>query len=812
MITLTNINKYYQSGQGKYHALRNINLTFPDRGLNFIVGKSGSGKSTLLNVIGGIDNYDSGDLQIDNVSTKDFSKKDYNAYRNTYIGFIFQEFNVIKSLSVYDNIALSIELQHQNVHTMHQKILDIIERVGLKGKENRRMNEISGGEKQRVAIARALIKNPKVIIADEPTGNLDSKNRDIIMNLLHELSKDRLVIVVTHDRNLASIYHERIITIKDGAITSDESLINQEISSNQLTITPIAPSVLTSLTLAWKSFKLNRIRFIFIIILFTISLIFSGIVVNLFIANPSKEYAKYQDDYGSFVVSLNQAYTNRNITTNSAFFTYEFDQLSEMFEKNNVQSFNSMVINSPIDMNSTNTDNFYTNDIKRIITFDNDASLLDKIKPFDIPPQYEETANVDYRCYITDYLAKSLIENNYFNNINMTIEDVLLKEIKLTNFIKPLTIEKIIDTNYENFDGANMDDSKVYGAFIDNQVFYASVFVLTSTYENMISPTNIPYTFDNIIYEALGKTGTQEGIKFTTYNSTYKFVNDNCFAPDKPKKGEPTQVAVSTALFNYCFGISNESIIFTKAGVSIDGAAANTFTVIGTERVPAALSFVITGVFESDEFIICTPTTSQSELYSNYLNASYYEGGYMLMMTSDSLDDNSAVYDSLFNNITTNSISDVVIDNVSFIKLQLVKQFINDNILFFAGLFFVFCLFSVLMIFNFIIINIKNSTKDIGIYMSLGMSGFRISLIYLFQVLMISLISMIVALIGTTIFLFVLDSIFSSQALIDFSIINMTSFGIFVIIIIAFITPMLTIFIPLLNLSNKKPIDVIKSS
>ena len=238
MIKLTNINKYYTSSLGKFHALKDINLTLPDQGMVYIVGKSGSGKSTLLNVIGGIDNYDSGTLTITdlvknddgsvkevNLDTANFKRKDYNGYRNTYIGFIFQEFNVIKGLTVFENIALSLELQQLNVKEHHQEILDIIEKVGLKGKEKRRINELSGGERQRVAIARALIKNPKIIIADEPTGNLDSKASKEIIDLLKISNKKyhQTIIMITHDMNLAKEAN-RIITLEDGHIVKDEKI------------------------------------------------------------------------------------------------------------------------------------------------------------------------------------------------------------------------------------------------------------------------------------------------------------------------------------------------------------------------------------------------------------------------------------------------------------------------------------------------------------------------------------------------------------------------------------------------------------
>ena len=150
MIEIKNLNKYYNSGSQKFHALKDINLTFPEKGFYFITGKSGSGKSTLLNIIGGIDSYDSGDLIINNLNTNNFKRSDFNAYRNSYIGFIFQEFNVIKNLSVFDNIALSLRLKNINVHKNENEILEVIEKVGLKGKEHRKMNQLSGGERQRV--------------------------------------------------------------------------------------------------------------------------------------------------------------------------------------------------------------------------------------------------------------------------------------------------------------------------------------------------------------------------------------------------------------------------------------------------------------------------------------------------------------------------------------------------------------------------------------------------------------------------------------------------------------------------------------
>lgn len=224
MIIINNLNKFYYSGNERYHALRDIHLELPEKGFIFITGKSGSGKSTSLNVIGGIDSYDSGEFIIDGLNTKQFSRRDFNAYRNSYIGFIFQEFNVIKNLNLYENIALSLQLQNKSVKENHEFIMQTIQSVGLEGKEKRKMNQLSGGERQRVAIARAIVKNPHVIIGDEPTGNLDQKNRDIVMDILKETSKQKLVIVVTHDKTLADKYGDYEVTLKDGRIISKKEI------------------------------------------------------------------------------------------------------------------------------------------------------------------------------------------------------------------------------------------------------------------------------------------------------------------------------------------------------------------------------------------------------------------------------------------------------------------------------------------------------------------------------------------------------------------------------------------------------------
>ncbi len=222
MLEIRNVTKIYRSKTGtEVKALDGVSLTFPENGMVFILGKSGSGKSTLLNVIGGLDGADGGEFIIKGKSSKEFVGSDFDAYRNTFIGFIFQEYNILDDFTVGANIALALELQGKKA--TNEQINAILSEVDLLDYAKRKPNELSGGQKQRVAIARALVKNPEIIMADEPTGALDSNTGKQIFDTLKELSKNKLVIIVSHDRDFAERYGDRIIEMKDGKIESDHT-------------------------------------------------------------------------------------------------------------------------------------------------------------------------------------------------------------------------------------------------------------------------------------------------------------------------------------------------------------------------------------------------------------------------------------------------------------------------------------------------------------------------------------------------------------------------------------------------------------
>ena len=229
MLELKGIKKEYKTGDFIQKALDGVDLTFRDNEFVAVLGPSGSGKTTMLNIIGGLDRYDSGDLIINGISTKDYKDRDWDTYRNHTIGFVFQSYNLIGHQSVLANVELALTISGVKRAERKQKALEALDRVGLKEHAKKKPNQLSGGQMQRVAIARALVNNPDVLLADEPTGALDSGTSVQVMDLLKEVAKDRLVVMVTHNPRLAETYATRIVNIEDGRIVHDSDAPEKEV-------------------------------------------------------------------------------------------------------------------------------------------------------------------------------------------------------------------------------------------------------------------------------------------------------------------------------------------------------------------------------------------------------------------------------------------------------------------------------------------------------------------------------------------------------------------------------------------------------
>lgn len=234
MLKLIDITKEYKVEEESVLALHDVSIEFRKNEFVSILGPSGCGKTTLLNIIGGLDRYTSGDIQIDNVSTKEYDDVDWDTYRNRRIGFVFQSYNLIPHMNILKNVAMSLTLAGVESEERKARALEALRKVGLEAQAKKKPNQLSGGQMQRVAIARALVNNPEIILADEPTGALDSESGIQVMDLLKEVARDRLVIMVTHNPSLAEEYSTRIVYLKDGQVVGDTMPYNSEDEENEI--------------------------------------------------------------------------------------------------------------------------------------------------------------------------------------------------------------------------------------------------------------------------------------------------------------------------------------------------------------------------------------------------------------------------------------------------------------------------------------------------------------------------------------------------------------------------------------------------
>jgi putative ABC transport system permease protein len=307
MLTLKNITKNYVIGELVVRALRGINLSFRDKEFVAILGPSGCGKTTLLNIIGGLDRYTTGDLLVDNTSTKEFKDPDWDAYRNMRIGFVFQNYNLISHISVIQNVELALTISGVSAKERKERAREVLIQVGLEDQLYKRPNQLSGGQMQRVAIARALVNNPNIILADEPTGALDSKTSTQIMELLKSISEDKLIIMVTHNSAIAERYSNRLINLLDGEVISDtKPYTEKEEPLKKEKKVRTSMSFPTALKLSWNNLITKKVRTIITAIAGSIGII--GVALVLSLSNGFSNYiSKLQlDTLAGYPVRINE--------------------------------------------------------------------------------------------------------------------------------------------------------------------------------------------------------------------------------------------------------------------------------------------------------------------------------------------------------------------------------------------------------------------------------------------------------------------------------------------------------------------------
>ena len=412
MLELKNIKKNYELNDFKQKALDGVSLSFRECEFASILGPSGSGKTTLLNIIGGLDKYTSGDLIINNISTKLYKDRDWDAYRNYRVGFVFQSYNLISHQSILSNVELALTLSGVSAKERIRRAKEALIKVGLKEHINKKPNQLSGGQMQRVAIARALVNDPDIILADEPTGALDSETSVQIMNLLKEVSKEKLVIMVTHNPELAKEYSTRIIKLKDGKVTDDSNpynpvktkIIKQDEGNHKTSM-----SLFTALGLSFNNLMTKKGRTTLVSFAGSIGII--GIALILALSNGFQNYIDsiQEDTLSSYPLTI----TSSSADMTSLFLSMmDFDEDGEkgiIKEKQYMTSmFGSMSVN---DLKSFKK--YYEKE---------DNSIMKDISS--IKYGYSVTPNI-YTIDSSKKLAKlnpsSLISTMYSSNMSMSI-------------------------------------------------------------------------------------------------------------------------------------------------------------------------------------------------------------------------------------------------------------------------------------------------------------------------------------------------------------------------------------------------------
>ena len=436
MLELKNISKVYVTDTFEQKALDNVSIQFRKSEFVSILGPSGSGKTTLLNIIGGLDKYTSGNLIIDGVSTKEYKDRDWDTYRNHRIGFVFQNYNLIAHQSILSNVELALTLSGVDKKTRRMKAIEVLQRVGLKDHIHKKPNQLSGGQMQRVAIARALVNNPDILLADEPTGALDSKTSKQIMGILKEISKDRLIIMVTHNSELAESYSTRIINLLDGKITNDSNSydFNSEKESNEVHNKTFM-SFLTALSLSMNNLMTKKGRTILTAFAGSIGII--GIALIMSLSNGVQEYINNveEETLASYPITIQEetieladfmsSFQNNNKVENyeenkiysNDIMTNVMSTMSAKVQSNNLEAFKKHIENgnSNIEQYSSaisysyNLDlKIYKDDIENIVQV-NPNNVLEQIGMGNMNMMYMST-NVFTELFDNEEMNKEMYE------------------------------------------------------------------------------------------------------------------------------------------------------------------------------------------------------------------------------------------------------------------------------------------------------------------------------------------------------------------------------------------------------------------
>ncbi len=874
MIEVKNLTKVYHTRKRKtVQALNNVSFNLPDQGLVFIVGRSGSGKSTLLNLLGGLDSYDEGDIIINGTSTRDFSQKEMDSFRNSHVGFIFQEYNVLNDLTIEENISIALELQNRKSN--HQEVSEILKLVDLENFENRKPMELSTGQKQRVAIARALIKSPKVILADEPTGSLDSVTSKQILDILKNLSKDHLVVVITHDIEFAQEYGDRIIEILDGEIIKDseknESIVPFEKQISAYKMHQSKLPIQSILKLGYRTIRTKKKHLFFTVFLATIA--FTLLTLTITIAS----YNRSQFIYDSLKnLNINYISLNKEIDSSSSMMNNDdLTLLNDKFPDNDFHPVLSELQGSIYD--SLSNPNF---EMGNSLYYD--TSINGGIE---ITPKFLADNNLkliagtlptsDNEIAISLYIYEEYQKFGY-KNINDDItcdiqspKDIIGKSIKLNN--KDFIITGIIDTNFSDTryqDLINKTEEEISVNNVEEMLkeeletnlkygLHCLVFVQKGYHEKflqLISSTGVSnkdliYIDNSNIFtgyenysDNIGTIYWKDGIEkteltgdevllplYNTYRingnpinfNSYEYFDEllNTFADENYpliKEDFEAVYGPSTA-DDYANYIKYDTVNQFQNGkdyyyfndLAIKKALIDFFS--NFQDLPLNLNINNLEFNKPIEVVGFYVGNSNSIIVSNQMFSQLlnYQYGYPYIIDELSSNRNQ--------NISMINYSDKNHGNVLYDIHADVTEIINDInpiYIMLSKIFFivgvVLAFFSSLLLFKFINMSIERKRKDIGVLRALGAKQSDVFKIFMTESLIITLMSFISSAILTSILCFIINFILKHYYKFIIRILPLGITHLTIVFIISLLIAFFSAFIPIYKLSHQKLINIIK--
>ena len=810
MINFSDVGKTYVSkSKSKVEALKGVSFELGSSGMTFILGKSGSGKSTLLNLLGGLDKPTVGHIEIDGTSMQSFTQADYESYRNSYVGFVFQEFNLLDDFNVKDNVALALQLS-KDVN-VEEKVIEALKQVELDEEYlTRRVGELSGGEKQRVAIARAIVKNSKMILADEPTGSLDSETGESIWNILKNLSQTRPVIIVSHDRESAEKYADRIIEIADGNIIADNGAEQaiQPTEQKTFTATKQRLSFAMLLKMGFNSLLKRKARTISVILLsmFTVcALLVSQIMVTLL---PERSLARHIRLHDVPYFSVGQNHEGKfGLNSHSGEHTDMMRYPTKQYIKQNAQTLDWTYVESKQQL------------IDFGFEFVGEALELDEksyyISESVINRVLREADESKENAVILDGQEISLAE------ADVSAEDLIGKQLQIDLDSSPFELGLNSEEFYTLagiYKDTNIDLPAYFASDeFEGRAIWDEVYVNNLPNEGTLEIGNEQFNdkFGICGMNSVDTILTEDGIV-----STWSFTSGQYVEQISLKDNE---VIISFNLLRVMFGGEKESHY-------IKDESFGEYTVLEIPEIlgktmPIRLSDPETGEVLVD-YGECTIKGIKAER-DPYGVICYVNETNLKLARRQFNDDSILVKTDSVKNVNSflvklrtqycGFVTDVgrILDDVTDISISINVygiEFIKEYSVIFQCICLAMAAVTLLLVINLITFSINNRKKEIGILSALGASSWDITKIFVLESLMLSLVIFVLAIAGTFSLVAGFNKFFSVLYYLEYTLTFyvVDIYAILTLFGVCFVVLPLFALLPAIRIARLKPIDAIR--